>query len=261
MDEEESPEEQSKLGRNKLIVLMAVLFIVGLGLYLTPIFVYPDVVVHEAALTESNSHTTHAQLDLDKGNYEVWMSRSLWSFFNLDQPLVSVNDSTGQSLHVDYRLGGDDRNIDGIEARHFATFRINERATYNVSVTAALMSLGIPGSEQVFIVEERPALYAPMQWTGILMMVVGIIGFLIIMVMIAFTSSEERKERMRKAPPPGTYPPPQYPQYQQPQQPPAGYGQYPPQQPPYQPPPPSYPQYPPPQQPPPGQAPRRPPPY
>jgi flagellar basal body-associated protein FliL len=255
MEDEETPEDTTKKNRIKLVVIMVVLTLLGAVIYSIPIFVYPDNIVHDDSLSEFNSHTTNAQLTLEEGRYEVWLSTSILSWFNLDMPLVHVNDTTGQPLNVDYTTSGDDRNIEGTECRHFATFRIREEGTYNVTIIAPLMSMGIPGTEEVFVVEERPTAYSALQSTGILLMVVGMIGVVLLLILMSITSTEEKRAQIRKAQPPGTYPPPAYAPYQQ--QPPPGYPQYPSQPPPPQ----GYPQYPNQPQPPPGQAPRRPPPY
>jgi flagellar basal body-associated protein FliL len=275
MEDEATEAEQKRKSRMRLIAVMMLLIVLGIALYATPIFLYPDNVIYEGTLSEANGHTTNAQLTIEKGTYEVWMTTSLWSWFYLDMPLVHVNSTTDGPIHIDTVLRGDDRTIQGDECRHFTTFIIDEKATYNVTVIAGLMALGIPGTERVYIVEERPAAYAPMQWAGILMILVGILGIILLMLMAALVSSEERKkERIRQSPPPGTYPPPGYAPYP-PQQAPPPYSQYPPpqqqppypppgqQQPPYPPPGQQQPPYPPPgqQQPPPGQGRRGPPPY
>ncbi|UCC93308.1 MAG: hypothetical protein JSW25_01145 [Thermoplasmata archaeon] len=264
MEEEESQVDKRKQSRMRLVSIMVLLLLLGIGLYVMPIFLYPDNIVHEDSLSDFNNHTTNAQVTMEKGTYEVWMSTSFWTWFSLDRPVVSVNDTTGQPLHVDYELGNDERSIDGTECKHFATFTVSGKGDYNVTVVALLNSLGMPGSEKVYVVEERPASYAPMQWAGIIMIIVAIIGFIVILVLVSLTSSEEKQKRMRAQQPPGGYPPPGYGQYPQ-QHPPAGYGQYPPQQPPppppQQPPPPGYSPYPPQQPPQQGQARRGPPPY
>ena len=276
--------EEKKKSKVRLIAVMTLLVVLGIALYVTPLFLYPDNVVYDDSLREVNAHTTNAQLTIEEGTYEVWMTRSLWSWFNLDMPIVHVNGTTGQPLPIDYEINGDTRNIEGDECRHFATFTVREKTTYNITVTAGLLSLGIPGTERVYVVEERPAAYSPMQWAGGLIILAGIVGVVVLMVIIAMVSSEERKkERMRQSPPPSTYPPPGYVPYPPQQQPPP-YNQYPPPQqpPPYPPPQQQPPPYPPPQQqpptyppqqqppptyppqqqpPPPGQARRGPPPY
>jgi len=255
MDDEATEAVEKKKSRMRLMAVMMLLIVLGIGLYATPIFLYPNNVVYEDSLSDFNAHTTNTQITLEEGTYEVWMTTSLWTWFNLDQPLVYVNSTTEGPIHIDTVLRGDDRTIEGDECRHFATFTIKEKATYNVTVIAGLMALGIPGTENVYVVEERPAAYAPMQWAGIIMVMVGVVGIILLMILAAFISSEERKkERIRQSPPPGAYPPPGYMPYPPQQQPPP-YSQYPP---PQQPPP-----YPPPQQqpPPPGQERRGPPQY
>ncbi len=271
MTEEESEEDLRRKGRIKLVLVMLVLVILGIALYVTPIFLYPDNIVHSDTLGELNDHTTEVQLTLDEGTYEVWMTTSLWSWLYLDQPIVYVNASDGPPVDVDYVFDGNDRSIEGDDCRHFATFRLDEETTCNISVTAGIMDVGIPGTERVHIMEERPPAYAPLQWMGILVIIVGIMGIIIIGVLVALTDSDKkRKERHAQAPPPGAYPPPGYAPYPPQQQPPYNYYPPPQQPPPYPPPQQQPPPYPPPQQhpppypppsqgPPPGQ-PRRPPP-
>jgi flagellar basal body-associated protein FliL len=247
MDDEVTEEASKKGGNMRWVAVTAILVVLGIAIYVSPILMYPDNIVHDDTLGTSNDHSTQAQLTLEEGTYEVWMTTSFWSFFLLDQPIVYVNDSLGKELNVDYRLNGDERSINGDDCRQFASFRVREKGTYNVTVIAGVMDLGIPGTEQVYVVEERPPAYAPLQWTGILVILVGATGLILLLILMAMASSEEKKkERQRQGPPPGTYPPPGYPPYPPPMQPPPPYSQYPP---PQQPPP-----YPPPgQQPPPGQ--------
>lgn len=263
MEEEETEADKRKKGRMRLVAVMLVLTVIGVALYFAPIFLYPDNVVHSDTLGETNDHSTQAQLTLEKGTYEVWMTTSLWSWLYLDQPIVHVNTTVGGGVDVDYIFAGDDRTIEGDDCRHFASFVVRERTTCNITVIAGMMDIGMPGTERVYVVEERPSAYAPMQWMGIIVMIGGIMGLVIILLLISFTSSEERKrERLGQTPPPGMYPHPGHPPYPPPQQPP--YGQYPPPQypPPYPPPQQRPPAYPPPgHQPPPGQDRRAPPPY
>jgi hypothetical protein len=259
MNEEKTGEEDKRRSRMRLLAVMGVLIVVGIALYALPIFLYPDNFVHDATLSDANSHTTDATLDLQEGTYEVFMTTSLWSIFYLDQPLVSVNGSGNRTVHVDYVMGGSERSIEGDDCRHFATFEIGQRGEYDVSITAGVMELGIPGTERVYVVEERPSMYAPLQWSGILVILLGIVGLSIILVLMAMTATDEKRTAGPRAPvPPPAYPPPGYAPYPQ-QQPPAY--QYPQQQPPPYPPPQGQPpMYPPPQgQPPPYQPPPQPP--
>jgi flagellar basal body-associated protein FliL len=272
MVDEENVGEQGKKGKVKvkLLTIMLVLIVLGVVIYVTPIFLYPDNVVHRGSLNEANSHTNNAQISLEKGTYEVWMSMSFLSWLNLDQATVTVIDPSNSSIDVDHRFGGDTRNIDDTEVRHFATFIIDEKATYNITVTATDLDLGFGGGLTVMVVEERPAAYSPLQWTGILLMVIGIIGIVIVLILYVIADEDDMKKKIRQnAPPPGAYPP-VYPPAQPQQPPPPGYAPPPPQQPPppgyapyppQQPPPPGYAPYPPQQPPPPGQARRPPPPY
>jgi len=262
MEEGDAPTGERKDKRTMVMAIMLMVVVLGAVLYVVPIFIYPDNVVHDASLTDANSHTTNKQLDIDAGTYEVWISTSFWSWFNLDTPEVYVNDSnSGRSVDVDYLYDDDRRSFDGEECRRFARFDIDGDTVINISITAGVISLGIPGSERVYVVEERPAAYAPMQWSGILLIITGISILIIYLALLAMKSSEEKKRQAdRERPPqyPPQYPPPyppQYPPYQPqgyPQQQPPPYNQYPP---------PPQGQYPPPQggQPPPGQY-RRPPP-
>lgn len=263
MDEEETRVEDKRKSRIRLLGVMGVLIAVGIALYALPIFMYPDNVVHDDTLSDANSHTTDATLDLHKGTYEVFMTTSLWSWFYLDQPLVSVNGSGSQTVHVDYVMGGSERSIEGDDCRHFATFEIEQRGEYDVSITAGVMDLGIPGTERVYVVEERPTLYAPLQWSGILVILLGIVGLSIILFLMAMSATDEKRAAGQRAQvPPPAYPPPGYAPYPPQQQPPPY--PYPQQQPPPYPPPQGHPpMYPPPQgQPPPYPPPQgQPPPY
>ena len=215
MEEEKLAAEEKRKKRTKLVAVMVVLIVLGIALYAVPIFLYPDNIILDDSLTGSNSHTTEQVLTIDKGTYEVWMTTSLWSWFMLDQPIVFVNQTDGQPIDVDYLLGGDTRNIEGEDCRHFATFDISEKTDYNISITAGVMALGVPGTERVFVVEERPSSYAVIQWSGILAILVGIMGVIVLLVLIAVTHSEEnhwkKKFTQPQPPPPGQqpmYPPP-----------------------------------------------------
>jgi len=284
MENEDAPAGDRKDNRNKVIAIMLLVIVVGAVLYVLPMLMYPDNVVHDASLTDANSHSTKEQLDIAAGTYEVWMSTSFWSWFNLDTPEVYVNESaSGQPVVVDYLYDDDRRSFEGEECRRFAKFDLERDTAVNISITAGVISLGIPGSERVFVVEERPTAYAPMQWSGILTIIAGISILIIYLALLSMKSSEEKKRQAQPQPPqyPPAYPPPYPPQYptyppQQPppynQYPPPPQGQYPPPQGQYPPPQGQYPppqgqypppqgQYPPPQgsQPPPGQYGRRPP--
>ena len=146
MEDEVTEAEEKKKSKVRLIAVMTLLVVLGIALYVTPLFLYPDNVVYDDSLREVNAHTTNAQLTIEEGTYEVWMTRSLWSWFNLDMPIVHVNGTTGQPLPIDYEINGDTRNIEGDECRHFATFTVREKTTYNITVTAGQLSLGIPGT-------------------------------------------------------------------------------------------------------------------
>jgi hypothetical protein len=250
MGDEDQEAVRRRRTRIRLIVVMVVLVLVGVALWAMPVFTYPDNIVHSDTLNEGNDHTTEAQVTLDEGTYEVWMTTSIWSWMYLDTPVVHVNDSYGGRVYVDDIYGGDDRTIEGDDCQHFATFEIEEAGTYNVSVTAGFMDdMGMPGTERVYIVEERPSAYASMQWSGITVIAVGLLGATIVIILMALETSERKKREKPPAQPQARYPPPAYPNYPPQQQP--YHGQYPPPQAP--------PPYPPPQQGPPPQ--QRPPPY
>lgn len=261
---EEQDDERKGFIEGRLILVVLVLFIViGIVLAFAALALYPDVIVHEDRVNATSEFTSSDRIELEPETYEVWTSTSFWGIFNLDEPEVYVNSTTGEPIDVAYVNNGDDRNIKGNNCQHFATFVIEDSGEYDIIIIAGVLSMDFTGSTEVYILEERPAAYGIMIWTGILLVIAGLLG-LIALAFIRYSAGEaERAKKKREQAPPMPYPPQGYPPqgYQQyPQQP---YQQQPYQQPPYQQPPyqqPPYGYYPPPQQqPPPGYPPYPPP--
>jgi hypothetical protein len=251
---EEGPKEATGSGRKRLVVVIVLLIVLGIAMWVTPVLVYPDNVVHSDSLNLNNGHTSTASIDLEPGTYEVWMSTNFFTWFDLDRPGVYINASDGTPVRVTSDNSRDERSIDGNECEISHRFTIDERGTYVVTITAGLMYMDSPFSPQVYVMEERPVAYAPLQWGGGLLVIAALFVLTVIFIMDQYKKSEtKRRQRQQQMPPMAPYPPPGYAPYPPYQQPPP-YGQYPP---PQQPPP-----YPPPGgQPPPGQARPPPPPY
>ena len=273
--EDEEPEKKGFIDGKMVVVLIVLIIILGVALIFVPMVVYPDVIVYEDRATPTNMYTTNDMVELDAGTYEVWTTTSFFGWFGLDQPIVYVNDTAGDPVDVKSHFNGDDRRIGGSSCQHFATFDIEEKGYYNVTIIAGLLAMDITGTTDVYVLEARPTAYGAMQWSGIFLIGAGIV-ILAAVAFIRYSRGADERERQRREkaahmPPP--YPPQGYPPYPPQGQPPPQYQQYPPPQypPPQPPPPPSgYQQYPPPQYPPPqppqaqpppgGQPPPRPPP-
>ncbi len=253
---DQEPERKGFVDGRLVVVLIVLVILLGIALIIVPMVVYPDVIVHEDRATPTNGYITNDWVELEPGTYEVWTTTSFFGFFGLDQPIVYVNDTAGSPIDVDDIFSGDDRRIDGRSCQHFATFEIKERGDYNVTIIAGLLAMDLTGTTDIYVLEERPAAYGAMQWSGLLLILAGVV----IMVAVAFirwskgADERERQRRERAAQMPPPYPPQGYPPYPPQGRPPPQYQQYPPPQyPPPQPPPPQpgYQPYPPPPSPPP----------
>ncbi len=219
-------------------VLSAIIAVIGLLLVLTPLVAMPQNVVSKETLSDSNNYTALTTVTLEPGDYEIWLTKSFWSFFNLDQPLVSVDHSDNSSVHVDIVLADKDRRFDGEEFRLVAEFTIDTKDSYTVEVEAPLTSVTFTGTNMVYLTEARSSLYAPMLWTGVILLIIGIcLGI----AMAVQRTVKKGDEALNGSQPPRPQPPPpySYPYQQPPPQP------YPPPYPPYQqqPYPPPHPQY------------------
>jgi hypothetical protein len=213
------------------------LIIVGIVLIVLPMLTMPQEIVHRDNLNEANNHSTQARLVLEPGDYEVWMTETFWSWFNLDQPLVFVNTSTGVPIHVNSIVEGDTRKFDGNDCKLFATFEIETRDTYDVTIEGSFLTASFPWGNSLYVAEARAPAYAALQWSGALLLILG----LVVLSVIGLQRLLKGIDKGLKDRPP---------QYQQPY-PPAYPPHYPPQHPSQQQPPPGYPQHPPPQHPPP----------
>jgi hypothetical protein len=235
------------------MLLWIALVIGGVLLIILPAVLMPQEIIHHATLAESNDHQTVATVVIEPGKYEVWMSENFWSFFNLDYPFIAVNRTSGGSVHVYTVIDGKDRKFEGTKCRQFARFTIDDKDEYDISVHAGVVSLALPVVNEVYVVEARPAAYGIMQWSGAILLIVGLSVISWIYLRKVFSQVDKGLKDSQPRPATPYYPPPPgyqgYPQYQQP-----GYQQYPGYGPPpgYPPPPP---QQPPPQQPPPQQSP------
>jgi hypothetical protein len=248
--EEIDPESKGFIDGRPVILLMVLIVVIGAVLIILPMLVYPDVMVMEDRATPSNGYTTVDEVELEPGTYEVWTTTSFFGIFGLDQPVVYVNDSSGGAIDVDNILNGDDRSIDGENCQHFATFEIETQGYYNVTVIAGLLAMDLTGTTDVYVLEARPPAYAGMRWSGILLVLVGVVLLAAVAVLRWSKGSEERerarREKAAQMPPP--FPPYGYPPYPPQGPPPPQYPPYPPPQPPQSPPPPppGYRPYPPP---------------
>ena len=268
--EEQEPEKKSFVDGKLVVVLVVLVILLGVALIVVPIAMYPNVIVYDDRATPANEFTVSDFVELEPGTYEVWTTTSLFGIFGLDQPIVHVNDTAGDPVEVDDIFAGDDRRIDGRSCQHFATFEIEDKGDYEITVIAGMLAMDITGSTDVYVLEERPSAYGIIQWSGILLLLAGIV-LLLVVAFLRWSQGADERERQRReraAQMPPQHPPPGYPPYPPQGQPPPQYPQYPPQQyPPQQPPPPppGYQPYPPPppqgDQGPPRQPPRTPPPY
>lgn len=68
MEEGVTTDESSKKGRIRWVVVMAILVVVGIAVYASPILMYPDNIVHDDTLCASNNHSTQAHLTLTPRN-------------------------------------------------------------------------------------------------------------------------------------------------------------------------------------------------
>jgi hypothetical protein len=214
-----------------------VLAIVGGILIALPMITMPQEIVHQDVLNESNDHSSDARLELDSGDYEVWMTRTFWSFFNLDQPAVYVNSTEGARVPVSEVYDDKERKFDGNDCQQFAKFHISEKGTYDVAVDANFLTSTIPWGNSMYVAKERAPAYAILQWTGVIVLVLGLVILGSIAAKGVIKGIDKGLKDSRQQQP---YPPAYPPQYPPQQPPPPGYPQHPPQQYPPQPPPPGY---------------------
>jgi hypothetical protein len=146
----------------------------GFGIVVLPYVSIPTNVIMHDTLDPSNDHISTKEIWLEPGDYEIWMTENFWSNFNIDYPIVNVNHSGGEPVHVYMHMEGAGRTIEDNRCRHFASFTIEDKGYYTVNVAAGLMVIGFPGSHEVYVTEERPALFGTLLWTGGLLMLVGI---------------------------------------------------------------------------------------
>ena len=161
------------LGKGRLF-WGAILFLGGIGLIILPYVSIPTNVVMHDTLGPSNDHATVQDVWLEPGDYEIWMTETFWSNFAIDYPVVNVNHSSGEPVHIYMHGDGPDRTIEGDRCRQFALFTIDDKGYYTVVVVAGFMVLGFPGTHEVYLIEERPTLFGALLWTGRLVMLVGI---------------------------------------------------------------------------------------
>jgi hypothetical protein len=218
------------------MMLTIVLVVAGLVLMVTPPLMMPQDIVSEDVVSASNDYSTTTTEELDPGDYEVWISESLFSVFS-GLSVVEVSGSGG-SVYVDTYHGDKDRKVDGTDCVLVAEFDIEARDTYTVHVEAPFSTFWT-GSAKVYVAEARAPGYAVMQWSGFILIIVGIslMAALGVKRMVQKMEEDRERERARQpAPrpaypyqypppqyPPPTYPPPQYPPRQPPPGPPPGY--------------------------------------
>ena len=215
-----------------IIIVGIILAVVGviLAFALTFWFIADPVseAVEEMVFTSAGTQ----QIQLDEGDYQIWVDSDLFGFTGA----VTITDSEGNLIW----LGPDEGTLESInDVRNYGEFEIPTDGTYNVTTM---------DSGTLYITEPLDINVGGIFGSicgGLVVALVGGIMFLVGLIMLL-------SERKATPPAPAPYPPPgQYPPQQQP--PPQ---QYPPQQqPPQQQPPQQQPpqQYPPQQQPPPGQ--------
>ena len=177
------PEKKGLTEGNRIILILVMLVLLGVGLIATPMIMYPDNIQYEDTVDSTNNFTTQGTVTLEPGTYEVWTTTSWFGWFDLDTPLVYVNETDGTKLAVDYISSGDHRDIKGEECQHFATFEVESKRTYNLTIVASMMSMDLAGRTEVYVLEERPAAYAAMQWSGILLVVLGILAVISVLFM------------------------------------------------------------------------------
>ncbi len=230
--------------------VVVTLLVVGGVLMPAAIFGLDSDVLFEGEFSSASSPSsgttfTVGSVELDPGEYEVWMEEApSFLFISLADYEVEVVDEGGTPV----RTGAAEdaaRKINGIESERRSTIKIDTKGVYDVQVTE-VMDFNITGSMWVFVITPRPAAYYAAMWGGIAMLIAGVV--LIVYMAIQRGAKERAEERARRAQqvPPApvapAYPPyPPYPPYQ-------AYPQAPPPYQPYPQPPPPYPQPPPPQQ-------------
>ncbi len=215
----------------KLLLVGVVIFVVGIVVAVAlTMYQFED---PADAAVETLTYTSDGtqQVDLDKGEWQMWVAGSWWG-----SPSVEIHDSSGSLIWASSDSGSTETINDNLK---IGNFDIPSDGTYNVTVDSA---------GTYYITE-------PMSIGGIFGsicggLVIALVGAIIGLVGFIKLLGARKKPAPAAYPPPGQYPPPQYQQPPPPgQAPPQG---YPPQQPPPgQAPPQGYQ----PQQPPPGQPP------
>ncbi len=210
----------------KLLLVGILIFVVGIviAIFLT-IYQFED---PSDAAVETLVYTSYGskQVDLDKGDWQMWVGGSWWG-----TPSVMIHDSSGSVIWTSSDSGSTETINDNVK---IGDFEIPRDGTYNVTVDSA-------GTYYITEPISIGGIFGSICGGMVIALIGGIIGLIGLIKLLG-----AKKQR----PAPATYPPGQYPppQYQQPPPP----GQYPPQQYP--------PQQPPSGQPPPGQPPGHPPP-
>ena len=205
----------------KLLLVGILIFVVGIviAIFLT-IYQFED---PSDAAVETLVYTSYGskQVDLDKGDWQMWVGGSWWG-----TPSVMIHDSSGSVIWTSSDSGSTETINDNVK---IGDFEIPRDGTYNVTVDSA-------GTYYITEPISIGGIFGSICGGMVIALIGGIIGLIGFIKLLG-----AKKQR----PAPATYPPGQYPppQYQQPPPP----GQYPPQQPPSgQPPPGQPPGYPPP---------------
>jgi hypothetical protein len=233
--------------------LAVALLVVGAVLISAAMLGLDSYVLFEGEFSGSSSFSgasvTVGSVELEPGEYEVWMEESpTFLFISLTDYDVEGVDAAGNPVPAD-AAGDTARKINGIDSERGSTITIADTGVCGVRVTE-VWGLNFTDPLWVFVITPRTAAYYGSVWGGAVLIVSGVVllGYAAIQKG-AKQRAEERARRARQAPPVPVapvypqypqYPP--YPQYQPYPQAPPPYQQYPEPPPPY----PPYPQ--PPQQ-------------
>ncbi len=229
----------------KILLVGVVVFVVGIVVAIgLTMYQFED---PADAAVETLTYTSHGtkQVDLDKGEWQMWAAGSWWG-----SPSVEIHDSSGSLIWASSDTGSTETINDNLK---IGDFDIPRDGTYNVTVDSA-------GTYYITEPISIGGIFGSICGGLVIAMVgaiIGLVGFIKLL-------GARKKPAPAAYPPPGQYPPPQYQQPPPSQAPPPGYQPQQPPPPPGQAPPPGYqPQQPPPppgQAPPPGYQPQQPPP-
>ncbi len=190
----------------------AILFLAGIVLLILPYVSIPTNVIMHDTLGPSNDHATIQDVWFEPGDYEIWMTETFWSNFNIDYPVVNINHTSGEPVHTYMHVDGPDRRIEGDPCRQFASFTIDDKGYYTVIIVAGFMFLGLPGTHEIYVTEDRPPIFGALLWTGGILLLVGIFLLTLELIKRVWESKDKGLEEQSTVPRAPMVPyPPQYP--------------------------------------------------